>query len=124
MKQRGLELESENTSLREHASSSEEKTREMVEEQKLSTKEEMKLYYNEQIEMLQKEKQKLEDTSGELIGQLQQVQDSLVSIKVSVEDILLMKVDLKACAQKMIDNQREERADMVGHRNTSWLLRA
>jgi len=124
MKQRGLELESENTSLREHATSSEEKTREMVEKQKLSSKEEMKLYYNEQIEVLQKEKQKLEETSGELIGQLQQVQDSLVSIKVSMENILLMKADLKTCAQKMIDNQRDERADMVGHPNTSWLSRA
>lgn len=113
MKKREIELESENTSLREQAKLSQEKAREMIEKQKLSSQEDIKSRHNEQIEVLQKEKQNLEETSGEMIGQLQQVQDSLVSSKANMAILSLMKANLKACAQKMIDNQRQERADLV-----------
>ena len=61
MKKREFELESENTSLRKQARSSQEKVREMIEKQKLSSQEDMRPCYNDQIEVLQKEKQMLEE---------------------------------------------------------------
>ncbi|KAJ5983567.1 hypothetical protein N7481_005666 [Penicillium waksmanii] len=95
LEHRGMQLEADNICLHEQMRSVKEDARKMIDEGKITSKNEMQLHHNLQIGTIERENERLKDEAGALLGQMQGVQDSLIN------------------AQRMIDDQREERVALL-----------
>lgn len=85
LEHRGMQLEAENTCLHEQMKSGKEDARKMIDDGKISSKNEMQFHHDLQIEIIEKEKRRLKDEAGALHGQLQGVQNSLVSVRDDIQ---------------------------------------
>lgn len=81
VQQRGLQLEAENIRLQGQLKSVSDDAQKVLAEEKAASKKDMQLHHEEQIEVIQQEKQKLEEESEALSIQLQGVRETLVSVR-------------------------------------------
>lgn len=85
LENRGMRLEAENTCLQEQIKSIKEDARKMIDEGKITSRNEMQLHHDLQIGTIEREKERLKDETGALLGQLQGVQESLVSVRNNIQ---------------------------------------